>query len=137
MPTGRDRWRGSWARPGRRGLIGLACLSLAGCATFAAEGPPIREALVGMPKQQVLLCAGQPDRETPMEGGMALIYIREGGALEDSFAVSKGSLPRLPHACRALLRIKEDRVVEVRYDSEPKGVYAEDHCDEIFEGCVR
>jgi hypothetical protein len=137
MPEGPVRPQGPWSRRGGPAVIGCACLWLAGCATPAAEGPTIREALVGMAKQELLLCAGRPDRETPIEGGMALVYIREGGALEDSFAVSKASLPRPPHACLALLKVRDDRIVEVRYDSEPKGVYAEDHCDEIFEGCRR
>lgn len=137
MRKGVNPRRRPWTRPGRRGLIGLACVWLAACATPAAEGPPIREALVGMAKEQVLLCAGQPDRELPVEGGMALVYIREGGALEDSFAVSKASQLRPVHFCRAFLSVQDNRIVEVRYDSEPKGVYADDHCDDIFEGCRR
>jgi hypothetical protein len=119
-------------------LAVLAWLQVSGCATPAMDKSySAQHALIGKPRQVVLSCAGQPLGETTRGKASVLIYYKEAPMLEESFMGSKGSLPRAHHGCRAKVTLEDDKVVSVTYQSVPSSIGAEDHCEEIFENCVR
>ena len=114
------------------------CLAGGGCATAAPDKSyPAQQALIGKPRQVVLSCAGQPLGETTSGQAVVLTYYKESPMLEESFMGTKGSVPRAHHGCRAKVTLKDDKVVDVTYQSVPSSFAAEDHCEEIFENCVR
>jgi hypothetical protein len=110
-----------------------------GCAT--ADPGEMRDhqgpyKLMGKTKQEVFACAGIPIREQEHDDMAELIYYKEASLLEESFPSSKGSVPKSHHGCRANVRFKGNRVVDVHYQSVPNSSHDEDHCDEIFESCT-
>jgi len=112
---------------------------LVGCVTNQRpEGAAIQaqHKLMGHTKQAVLACAGVPIRAYEENDMAELVYYREASLLEESFPGSKGSVSRTHHGCRANVRFKADRVMEVRYQSMPSAYHDEDHCDDIFELCA-
>jgi hypothetical protein len=119
-------------------LAVLAWLPVSGCATPAMDKSyPAQHALIGKPRQVVLSCAGQPLGETTSGKAAVLTYYKEAPMLEESFMGSKGSVPRAHHGCRAKVTLEDEKVVSVTYQSVPSSIAAEDHCEEIFENCVR
>jgi hypothetical protein len=67
-----------------------------------------------------------------------LLYSKDACCLERSFATAKGSQAASPpHGCRAVVTLRDDRVVEVQYHNVPTDVAAQDHCEEIFASCLR
>lgn len=123
----------------KMGLLALTGLRLAACA----GGPPDRsdavkmaDVLKGKTKQELLACAGGPRRERESEGLTALVYQEEAELVEFSVPGSKSSGPRdVSHSCRAIVHLRDGRVTDVRYESVPAGVGAENHCDEILARC--
>ena len=119
-------------------LAVLAWLQVSGCATPTTEKSyPVQQALIGKSRQVVLSCAGQPLGETTSGKAAVLTYYKEAPMLEESFMGTKGSMPRAHHGCRAKVTLENDKVVSVTYQSVPSSFAAEDHCEEIFENCVR
>ena len=113
-------------------------LQVSGCATPTSEKSyPAQHALIGKPRQAVVSCAGPPVGETRSGKAAVLAYYREAPMMEESFMGTKGSVPRPHHGCRAKVTLEDDTVVSVTYQSVPSSIAAEDHCEEIFENCVR
>ncbi|HEU4505266.1 MAG TPA: hypothetical protein VFR79_10560 [Nitrospira sp.] len=118
---------------------GLGLVVLTGCVEVTPEvsGPtPAQRALLGMTKQALLACAGPPVVERAKEGKTLFVYYREAPQFEESFGGSKSSFSMVRHGCRAVITFEEDRVRDIRYESEPSTYRDEDHCEEIFEACV-
>jgi len=119
-------------------LAALAGLQFSACATPAPDKSyPAQHALIGKPRHVVLSCAGQPLGEMTSGKAAVLTYYKEAPMLEESFMGTKGSVPRAHHGCRAKVRLEDDKVMSVMYQSVPSSFAAEDHCEEIFENCVR
>jgi hypothetical protein len=117
--------------------VGL--IALTGCAEIPPNGTeayPAQRALIGKTKEALLACAGPPVTERVTGDHVQFIYYREASQLEESFPGSKSSFARLHHGCRATIVLREDRVNEVRYESDPSSYHDEDHCEDIFEPCV-
>lgn len=117
--------------------VGL--LALTGCAEVspnAAEPFPAQRALVGATEQVLLACAGQPVIRRTKGEEVLFIYYREASQFEESFGGSKSSFPMVHHGCRATISFQQDRITEVRYESEPSSYQDEDHCEEMFQSCV-
>ncbi|WP_455377113.1 hypothetical protein [Petrachloros mirabilis] len=95
-----------------------------------------QRALIGKTKQELFACAGPPVSEKVTPDRTVAVYYREASQLEESFPGSKGSFAMVHHGCRATIVVREDRVEGVRYDSEPSSYRDEDHCEEIFAGCL-
>ena len=118
-------------------LCGL--IALVGCAGVTPNGTesyPAQQALIGKTKEALLACAGPPVIERIKVDHVLFVYYREASQLEESFPGSKSSFARVHHGCRATIELKEDRVSNVRYESDPSSYQDEDHCEEIFELCV-
>jgi len=130
----RDRTGGVCIWPLWVGLIALT-----GCAEIPPNGTesyPAQGALIGKTKEALLACAGPPVIERVIGDHVQVIYYREASQLEESFPGSKSSFARVHHGCRATIVLREDRVSEVRYESDPSSYRDEDHCEDIFETCV-
>jgi hypothetical protein len=120
-------------------LFCLWLVSLSGCAEVGPNGStgyPVQRALIGKTAQQLLACAGQPGSERPDGDRVVFLYHREASLFEESFPGSKGSVPMVRHGCHATIVLQQDRVSDVRYESEPSSYRGEDHCEEIFASCV-
>ena len=115
------------------GFVGLL-----GCAASQPIEPsPIGKALLGKSKQELVVCAGSPLKESKTAEGTVLSYYKEAPMFEESFASSKTSSSGVHHGCWAHLLMENGRVVGVEYKSVPPSVNATDHCEEIFHACVR
>lgn len=110
-----------------------------GCSAVTPNGSepyPAQKALVGKAKQEVIACAGVPVLDRAGEEQTAMVYYREASQLEESFPGSKSSFAKVHHGCRATIFLDQDRVTEVRYESDPSSYQDEDRCEEIFDHCV-
>ena len=115
------------------GFVGLL-----GCAASQPIEPnPLGKALLGKSKQDLLVCAGSPLKESKTAEGIVLAYYKEAPMFEESFSLSKGSATGVHHGCWAHLLMEADRVVGVEYRSVPRSVDSTDHCEEIFHTCVQ
>ncbi len=120
-----------------------ACVVLGlvtGCAAVTPNGSeeyPAQKALIGKTRQELIACAGTPVSERAGEERTAVMYYyREASQLEESFPGSKSSFAKVHHGCRATIVLDQDRVADVRYESDPSSYQDEDHCEEIFDRCV-
>lgn len=127
-------------------LTGMGLLVLTGLLLTACAGDPVdrsyavkmADALKGKTKQELLACAGAPRRESTSEGLAALVYQEEAELVELSIPGAKSSGARdVPHRCRATVMLQDNRVTDVRYDSVPAWIWAEDHCESIFVRCAQ
>lgn len=121
------------------GAIGalMAMGLLAGCATTSPDGSfPVQKALLGKTEQEVLACAGEPKKKSVSGEETLLTYHRTAPVFEESFAISKTSVPCPRHACEAVVVLMGDRVSEVRYHPTPHSLGGCEHCEEIFRTCV-
>lgn len=121
-------------------LIVLTGVGSLGCTTTPSETatPPSRtqKAIIGKTRQELMACTSVQPQESMIGDLTVLKYYKEASILEESFAVSKSSVARIHHGCRATLRLKNDRVEGVQYNSIPSFYKDGDHCDEIFENCL-
>lgn len=127
------------AWPIRPLAFAVALAAVASCAGIGSDGTsayPAQRALIGKTKQQILACAGLPVDEHAEGDRIVLVYYKEASQLEESFFGSKSSVARGHHGCRSTIVLQQDRVEDVRYESEPSTYQDEDHCEEIFEPCV-
>lgn len=125
----------------RVGLLALTGLLLAACAGGPADrsdAVKMADVLKGKTKQDLLTCAGVPHRESTSQGLRVLVYQEEAELVERSVPGAKSSGARdVPHSCRATITLKNDRVAEVRYESVPAWLGAENHCEQIFARCAQ
>ncbi len=129
-----------------RQVTGMGLLVLTGLLFAACAGGPMDRAdhvkmadvLRGKTKQELLACAGAPRRDSTSEGLAVMVYQEEAELVELSVPGAKSSGPRdVPHRCRATVMLKDNRVTDVRYESVPKWLGAENHCDAIFARCFQ
>lgn len=117
----------------------LTRMFFAACAVGSVDRSDtgkIADVLKGKTKQDILTCAGAPRRESTSQGLTAMVYQKEAGLVELSVPGAKSSGARsVPHRCRATVILKDGRVIDVRYESVPEWLGAENHCEEIFAGC--
>lgn len=113
-------------------LLGASCAAQLG----TSESGQVRQALIGKTEQNIVACAGPPLHAVTAEEAVVLTYYQEASVLEESFPVSKSSLPKIHHGCRARVTLKGDRVVAVDYQSVPAEFHDEEHCDELFQTCL-
>ena len=120
------------------GLLVLTGLLVTACAggqdgSYAVK---MAEVLKGKTKQELLACAGAPRRVSMSEGLTSLLYEEAAELVELSVPGAKSSGSRdVPHRCRATVTLNENRVTDVRYESVPAWIWAEDHCEGIFLRC--
>jgi len=110
-----------------------------GCAKVIPSGSeeyPAQKALIGKVKRELIGCAGAPVIDRAGDEQAMMVYYREASQLEESFPGSKSSFAKVHHGCRATILLQQDRVIDVRYESDPSSYQDEDHCEEIFERCV-
>jgi hypothetical protein len=70
------------------------------------------------------------------QGLTAMVYQKEAELIELSVPGAKSSGARsVPHRCRATVILKDSRVTDVRYESMPEWLGAENQCEEIFARC--
>ena len=132
-------------------MMGLVLAgALSACASAASERALLaREALIGMPKAQLLSCAGVPDRSRTEASAEYFTYENEqvygygGGTTVGVFGgsghVGTGlSVPlstRLQSEyCEATFTLIDGRVAQLVYNSSRGGRYAE--CARIIEICL-
>ena len=122
-------------------MLALAGLLFAACAGGQADrsdAGKTADVLKGKTQQDILNCAGAPRRERTSQGLTALVYQKEAGLVELSVPGAKSSGARsVPHRCRATVILKDSRVTDVRYESVPEWLGAENHCEEIFAQCAQ
>jgi hypothetical protein len=120
-------------------VFAVGLFALSGCADVpqeSSEPMPAQRVLLGMSRDALLSCADPPVIERRKDDEMLFVYYREAPQFEESFGGTKSSFPRVHHGCRASLTLQQDRVIGIRYQSEPRTINAERHCEEIFQGCV-
>lgn len=110
---------------------------LAGCVTPSIDaGFPAQEALVGKTESEVIACAGKPKTKSANGEETRLTYHRSAPVFEESFVISKASVPCPRHACEAVVVLKGDRESEVGYNPVPHSLGGCEHCEEIFQKCL-
>jgi hypothetical protein len=110
---------------------------LAGCITSVPEGGfPAQKALIGKSESEMLACAGEPKKRSSSGEETRLTYHRKAPVFEESFAISKTSVPCPRHACEAVVILRGDRVAEVQYHPTPQSLGGCEHCEEIFQKCL-
>jgi len=110
---------------------------LAGCVTPSFDGGfPAQKALVEKTESEVIACAGKPKTKSASGEETHLTYRRSAPVFEESFAISKTSVPCPRHACEAVVVLRGDRVSEVRYNPVPHSLGGCEHCEEIFQQCL-
>jgi len=125
-------------RLGMLALTGLLLTACAGGPADRAEAVKMVDVLKGKTKQDLLACAGAPQRESASQGLTAMVYQEEAELVELSVPGAKSSgARRIPHSCRATVILKDGRVTDVRFESVPEWIGAEDHCEEIFLRCAQ
>jgi hypothetical protein len=119
-------------------IMGAAALLLASaCATAAPDGSfPVQKALIGKTESEMLACAGEPKARSVSGGETTLVYRRTAPVFEESFAVTKSSVPCPRHACEAAVRLKDGRVADVQYRPTPHSLGGCEHCEEMFRRCL-
>lgn len=116
------------------GLLFAACVG--GPADRAAEVKML-DVLKGKTKQELLACVGAPQRESLSQELITMVYQEEAELVERSIPGAKASGARsIPHSCRATVTLKDGRVTDVRFESVPDWIGAEDHCEAIFLLCA-
>jgi hypothetical protein len=111
---------------------------ISACAmTPPAADHPNQRAMEGKTLDQLLACAGQPERERSHEELTLMRYYREAPLLLESVVGTRGSKAGAHHGCWATVILKDGKVLEIRYHSVPAGVDAADHCEEIFDSCLQ
>jgi hypothetical protein len=121
---------------GRLVLVGLLFTACAGGPSDRSDAVKMADVLKGKTKQDLLACAGAPRSERTAQSLTTMVYQEEAELVELSVPGAKSSGPRdRPHRCRATVTLQDDRVTDVRYESVPKWLGAENHCDEIFAHC--
>lgn len=136
--------------PAAHRTIGLALAALLGaCANAASERALLaQQALIGMPKAQLLSCAGVPDRSREEASGEYFTYENEriygttgttvgvfGGSGHVGGGLSVPLSTRLQSEyCEATFTLVGGRVVALVYNSSRGGRYAE--CARIVESCL-
>lgn len=119
-------------------LTGLLFAACAGGQADRVSAVRMADVLKGKTKQDILNCAGAPRRESTSQGLTAMVYQEEAELVELSVPGAKSSGARdVPHSCRATVILKDGRVTDVRYESVPAWIGAEDHCDNIFARCAQ
>ncbi|MDP1768929.1 MAG: hypothetical protein Q8L74_09030 [Nitrospirota bacterium] len=119
-------------------LVGLLFAACAGGPSDRSDAVKMADVLKGKPKQELLACAGTPRSEHTVQSLTTMVYQEEAELVELSVPGAKSSGPRdVPHRCRATVILKDDRVADVRYESVPAWLGAENHCDEIFARCAQ
>lgn len=119
-------------------LTGLLFTACAGGPADRLDAVKTADVLKGKTKQEILTCAGAPRRESTSEGLTAMVYQHDAELVERSVPSAKSSGARdVPHSCRATVILKDGRVTDVRYESVPEWLGAEDHCEEIFVRCAQ
>ena len=119
------------------GAAASLLLLLAACATVQPDGSfPAQKALLGKTEQQVVACAGEPNKRSTSGDETKLTYHRRAPLFEESFTLSKSSVPCPRHACEAVVVLKGDRVSQVMYNPVPSSLGGCEHCEEIFEKCL-
>lgn len=119
--------------------LGVGCVGLTACAGASHHRElayHAQQVLIGKTKEELLACAGPPVSEKVKSGRTVLVYYREASQLEESFPGSKGSFAMVHHGYRATIMLLEDHIDEVRYESVPRSYRDEDHCEDVFAGCV-
>lgn len=107
------------------------------CAMVPQEGSfPAQKALLGKTESEVLACAGEPKQKSASGDETKLTYHRKAPVFEESFAISKTSVPCPRHACEAVVVLQGGRVEEVQYRPTPHSLGGCEHCEEIFEKCL-
>ena len=119
-------------------LTGLLLTACAGGPSDRSDAVKMADVLKGKTKQDLLTCAGGPHRESTSVGLAVMVYQEEAELVELSVPGAKSSGPRdVPHRCRATVTLKNGRVTDVRYESVPAWLGAENHCDAIFARCAQ
>lgn len=119
-------------------LAGLLLTACAGGPADRSDAGKMGDVLKGKTKQDLLACAGAPRRESTSEGLTAMVYQHDAELVELSVPSAKSSGARdVPHSCRATVILKDGRVTDVRYESVPAWLGAENHCEEIFARCAQ
>jgi hypothetical protein len=118
-------------------LSGLLFAACAGGPSDRAAAVKMMDVLKGKTKQELLACAGAPQRESLSQELITMVYQEEAELVERSIPGAKASGARsIPHSCRATVTLKDGRVTDVRFESVPEWLGAEDHCEEIFLRCA-
>lgn len=124
-------------RLGLLAFTGLLCVACAGGPSDRAATVKMMDALKGKTRQDLLACAGAPQRESLSQGLTTMVYQEEAELVERSIPGAKASGARsIPHSCRATVILTDGRVADVRFESMPDWIGAEDHCEEIFLRCA-
>jgi hypothetical protein len=123
---------------GMLALTGVLFTACAGGPADRSDVVKIADVLKGKTKRDILTCVGAPPRERTSQGLTAMVYQEEAELVELSVPGAKSSGTRsVPHSCRATVTLKDDRVTDVRYESVPEWLGAENHCEEIFARCAQ
>lgn len=113
------------------------CALSHGCAGLRAGPIGVNgQALIGLTKERMHICAGEPLREVSQPASTLLVFYREAAMFEESFGGGKGSKPGYHHGCWATILVEEGRVTGVEFRPVPDPEADTHECQEIFVACA-
>ena len=120
------------------GLI-VGMVVAAGCVSADVQrARAVQNGLVGLTREQVLACAGQPQGESQAGDLRTLTYYRSCGMLEQEFPTTRGTMARQArHGCQATVEFEAGLVRRAQFRPVPDGAaYEMYHCEELFAACA-
>jgi hypothetical protein len=126
----------------QRSLLPLLCLALASCgAGDAVVASSARTALIGLPADDLRLCAGIADREATSQGGVFWTYDRSLPAFGFSSPIpgfDAGVNFSGAGECRVTFQLVDGRVRRIGYASAREaGISTDAACAPVVRGCLR
>lgn len=122
------------------GAIALLC-SLGGCVEGSRQDAEIaqqaRAWLVGLSRDQILGCAGKPERIAGPARSESLVYSSASGDSSIVIGSSGGPVQKSVHSCEVTFVMRDNWVVEVQYAGRTGNTLTPDEeCAPIVRKCM-
>lgn len=130
------------AKPRALLLPALAALApLAGCVEGSRPDADLaqqaRAWLVGLSREQIIGCAGKPERIEGNAASEALVYSSSSGESSIVIGASGGPVQKSQHSCEVSFLMRDNWVVEVRYAGRTGNTLTPDEeCAPIVRKCM-
>ncbi len=123
------------------GAIALLC-SLGGCVEGSRPDAELaqqaRAWLVGLSRDQILECAGKPERISGPARSESLVYTSSSGDSSIVIGAAGGPVQKSRHSCDVTFVMRDNWVVEVQYAGRTGNTLTPDEeCAPIVRKCMR
>lgn len=119
----------------------VALSTLSGCVEGSRPDADLaqqaRAWLVGLSREQIIGCAGKPERIVGSPGSEALVYSAASGESSIIIGASGGPVQKSQHSCEVSFLMRDNWVTEVRYAGRTGNTLTPDEeCAPIVRKCM-